>query len=404
MSSPESNHVLIIGAGVGGLALAQGLKKHGIKVTIFERDLNSVHRAQGYRIKIFPDTVADLKYLLSPEVWNDFESTCAETGMGESVLNAIDAHFIARRATKGGPRPYTADRGVLRVVLTKGLHEELQWGKTFTRYELEGDKVRAHFEDGSSVLGTLLVGADGLRSPVRKQYLPNHKHVDVQGCSIYGKTPLDYKLLETFPGKALSWMTWIKDSTPPVQEIIFGDTPVIAVVEAMKFPKDASRDYIPADYVYWAMIFHKRALAPNDAILEQVLKRPAKDLALSLTSEWDPSLRRLFELQDESQTTAIRVISTDPNIESWSPSAQVTLLGDAVHVMSPAGGVGAITALKDAASLVKVLVADGISSESIGEYETAMKEYAAASLSRSIRGGEKLYNQPPIELCPSIKI
>jgi len=43
-------HVIIIGGGLGGLALAQGLKKHGISCAVYEKDLSRADRLQGYRI------------------------------------------------------------------------------------------------------------------------------------------------------------------------------------------------------------------------------------------------------------------------------------------------------------------------------------------------------------------
>lgn len=43
-------HVLIIGAGLGGLTLAQGLRKQGISFQIFERDASAESRGQGYAV------------------------------------------------------------------------------------------------------------------------------------------------------------------------------------------------------------------------------------------------------------------------------------------------------------------------------------------------------------------
>lgn len=43
-------HVLIIGAGIGGLTLAQGLRKQGISFEIFERDASAEARGQGYAV------------------------------------------------------------------------------------------------------------------------------------------------------------------------------------------------------------------------------------------------------------------------------------------------------------------------------------------------------------------
>jgi len=98
MSSPAVGHIVIIGAGLAGLGLAQGLKRHGINFSIYERDPSVDYRAQGYRIKIFPDTIGHLKQILSPELWEEFENSCAETVMGESTINALTAGLISSRA------------------------------------------------------------------------------------------------------------------------------------------------------------------------------------------------------------------------------------------------------------------------------------------------------------------
>ena len=49
----NSFHVIIIGGGLGGLTLAQGLKKHGISCAVYEKDMSRTDRLQGYRI-VFP--------------------------------------------------------------------------------------------------------------------------------------------------------------------------------------------------------------------------------------------------------------------------------------------------------------------------------------------------------------
>ena len=47
-------HVLIVGGGLGGLTLAQGLKKNGVSCTVYEKDLSRTDRLQGYRIVLLP--------------------------------------------------------------------------------------------------------------------------------------------------------------------------------------------------------------------------------------------------------------------------------------------------------------------------------------------------------------
>jgi hypothetical protein len=89
MSSP---HIIIIGGGVGGLALAQNFKKRGISFTLFERDASPASRAQGYRIRVAGRGAEALRECLDNELLNLFEKTCAETKprMSGAQLNAID--------------------------------------------------------------------------------------------------------------------------------------------------------------------------------------------------------------------------------------------------------------------------------------------------------------------------
>lgn len=84
-----SPHVLIVGGGIGGLALAQGLKKHNISFHIYEKDESNLYRAQGYRIRISGKGTETLRYLLDQQTWALFELTSAETRVGP--LEAVDA-------------------------------------------------------------------------------------------------------------------------------------------------------------------------------------------------------------------------------------------------------------------------------------------------------------------------
>jgi 2-polyprenyl-6-methoxyphenol hydroxylase-like FAD-dependent oxidoreductase len=90
-------------------------------------------------------------------------------------------------------------------------------------------------------------------------------------------------------------------------------------------------------------------------------------------------------MADIEETFAVR-IRTSPVIAPWQPS-RVTVLGDAIHAMSPAGGSGANTALRDAAELCRVLTTtaaggDGITT-AIGQYEHQMRDYGYAAVAAS---------------------
>jgi 2-polyprenyl-6-methoxyphenol hydroxylase-like FAD-dependent oxidoreductase len=78
------------------------------------------------------------------------------------------------------------------------------------------------------------------------------------------------------------------------------------------------------------------------------------DLVLRLTADWHPDLRRLFELTDSGTCFPVNIWTSVP-LEPWTTS-NVTLLGDAIHTMTPGRGVGANTALRDAHLLCRKLV------------------------------------------------
>ncbi|KAF2867550.1 hypothetical protein BDV95DRAFT_582364 [Massariosphaeria phaeospora] len=396
--------VLIAGAGLSGLFLAQGLRKYNVDFQIFEQDPTPDMRSQGYRIKIFPDGVANMKYLLDDGIWQQFTETVADTVMGESALNAIDASFISSRKLRG-PVPFTVDRGVLRRTLLKGLEGKISWGKKYAHHTIENDKVTVEFEDGTSEVGSLLVGADGSRSRVRQQMVPDYRVMDAEGICLYGRTELTPELQSRITPKVTKWLTLCRDIAGLIQQIIFdSELPVTMFIEKMHFPHRDIHPELPEDYMYFSMLLPSRLLGPTPELLAQALKAPPHELGLQLSEEWDPSIRCLLELQDPTAAAVLQVATTTPDIPVWTPNEHVTLLGDSIHLMSPAGGVGAGTALMDAASLTKILTQGPATAEKIGTYEAEMRKYAKVALERSFRGGKTIFGQPDFENCKEVKM
>jgi 2-polyprenyl-6-methoxyphenol hydroxylase-like FAD-dependent oxidoreductase len=101
-------------------------------------------------------------------------------------------------------------------------------------------------------------------------------------------------------------------------------------------------------------------------------------LVLDLTADWHPDLRKIFALGDPNSSFPLKIRTSEP-IPPW-PTTNVTLLGDAIHTMTPRRGVGANTALRDARLLARNLIraGDGEVSliEAIHSYETTMTGYA----------------------------
>src|SRR3981189_1169069 len=89
-------HVVILGAGIGGLTLAQGLKRAGISVAVYERDQTPSSRLQGYRVHINPAGSLALHACLPPELFAAFEQTCGRPGRAIHFLTE-QRHRLRRR-------------------------------------------------------------------------------------------------------------------------------------------------------------------------------------------------------------------------------------------------------------------------------------------------------------------
>src|SRR6266404_2802233 len=86
-AAPSPRHVLIIGGGLGGLCLAQGLRLAGVSCAVYERERSITDRLQGYRVHISPTGSLALHECLPPPLFDAFVRTCA-------ARRAVGAQFL----------------------------------------------------------------------------------------------------------------------------------------------------------------------------------------------------------------------------------------------------------------------------------------------------------------------
>ncbi|KAK9458391.1 FAD/NAD(P)-binding domain-containing protein [Dipodascopsis uninucleata] len=407
--------ILICGSGVSGLCLAQGLKKAGIPFQVFERDSNIDTRAQGYRLRLDSRGARALRSNLSEDHWRLFKESCALTVLGFKKFDAITGQEV-EAPRPGGPQsegldpendgPFTVDRGQLRRVLMKGIEDSVTFGKQATKYETNpgaSSEVSLIFSDGSSENGSLIVAADGARSLIRKQFLPDMRIIDTTGRYVYGKTPLTDEFIKRFIPDGLKCMTFIKDE---VNKPLVGGYNPILLLEAIRFQKP-SNEVLAAglpkidDYAYWVFIGTRATFKVES---DSEFNRDPVGISLRASADWDATARAILELQDRNQTSALHTYSALPEIQPWEPSEYVTLIGDAIHPISPSG---ANVALQDTHALVEKLSqaysSTGLSvKDAIASYEADMRVYASKAVSDTIPFKNGMYSNIPYEQCESI--
>jgi 2-polyprenyl-6-methoxyphenol hydroxylase-like FAD-dependent oxidoreductase len=399
--------VIIIGAGTGGMCLAHGLRRSGIDVVVYERDRTRSSGLHGYRVGIDPHGSRALKACLPPELYRTFVATCARAPEHFAFLDERLKPTLTlklRKPTDDVNDEKSVSRMTLRQVLFTGMEDVLRFDKTFIRYHHEPDgRVTAHFADGTTDTADLLVGADGVNSPVRRQRLPHARLEDAGIIAIAAKVPMTEEstgLLPQgiFPGIGLvlaprgmacilHWMEfpWTAQGRPK-DGIGGNDASLVANWPGLLF--DNTRDYL--NWGFWAS---------TDKFPSDVMQRGGADLmelVTGMTPRWDRRLHRLFALTEPSTCFPI-TIRTSVRVDAW-PSDNVTLLGDAIHTMTPGQGVGANTALRDAHNLLSQLTSGKALVDAVRDYEREMVEYGfkAVEASKKQTGGDQLVHKPVI--------
>ncbi|RKP43556.1 FAD-dependent oxidoreductase [Pararobbsia silviterrae] len=375
------------------MCLAHGLRRAGIAVQVYERDRTRADGLHGYRIGINAHGLGALKASLPPELFATFLATCARSpghfNMLTERMSELLSVGIGDSEVSGGR---SVSRMTLRQVLLTGLEDCVHFDKTFVKYEQHADgQVTAHFTDGTSATAELLVGADGARSKVRRQLLPHAKLENTGIVSIAAKVPMTQENRALLPPKVLDGITLI--SAPKgygaiihvmefngngagVKSGIGGnDEVLIAHLPGLLY--DNTRDYL-----MWAVWGARRNLPADPMTLEA----PARlALAMQMTDGWHPNLRALIRASDLSTTFAIDVRTSVP-VDSW-PSSNITVLGDAIHLMTPGKGVGANTALRDAqllcSQLERIARRELPLVEAVADYEAQMRRYGFHAVAES---------------------
>jgi 2-polyprenyl-6-methoxyphenol hydroxylase-like FAD-dependent oxidoreductase len=324
---PKIERVLIVGAGIAGLSLAIALKRQGLNPEIVERQ--AAWPAYGAGIYLVGNAMRALRAMnLADPVLRQGALIRTQTLLDDRgrKLATIDTESVwASCGPCVGIR-----RADLQGILVEALGTaQLHFATTVVALEQRETLVAAQFSNSTEGLYDLIVGADGVRSSIRKLIF---KDAQPRYCGQVG-----WRFLVQCPPSITGWT------------VFAGHRGVFLFI-----PVGGGQAYCYADAV---------VAQPLDDPLAGRLER----LRSRFGSYASPVPEALAELQSSEQIHfgAIEDILQEP----WG-SGRVLLIGDAAHATSPNMASGAAMAFEDALVLSKLIASERDVTQVMDEYTT----------------------------------
>ena len=381
-------HVAIIGGGIGGVALAVACLHRSIPFTLYERDSGFNTRTQGYGLTLQQAS----KAIEGLGIFSLEEGVISTKHVVHTTTGIVIGEWGMRKWIQPDTRKFPKRTNVhiarqsLRLALLEQLggDDTVQWSHQLVHFkQCESKGADLTFQvngEIKNVKADLVVGADGIRSTVRKLLLgDNITPLRYLGCIV---------ILGICPLEALEGLTSSLLDSATVFQTANGN-------ERIYIMPYASRS------VMWQLSFpmsekEAKALSAQGA---QALKEEA-----CLRTQWHDPIPAIIAATLETQISGYPVYDRellDP--ELLKNGNQTTLIGDAAHPMSPFKGQGANQALLDALALARGISRGcrplsewrkiGIRKSVLTEFEAEMLERSATKVKHSAEAAQLLHSE-----------
>ncbi|MEO7044758.1 MAG: NAD(P)/FAD-dependent oxidoreductase [Ferruginibacter sp.] len=375
----KDKKIAILGGGPGGLTLARLLQMKGAEVTVYERDLNRDVRVQGATLDLHQES--GLAALAEAGLMEAFIKNY-RPGADKICITDNNATIFYDEHTEGSVKDFgnehfrpEIDRGPLRNILLDSLQPNtVVWDSQFVNMSSVANGWQLEFKNGSSATADIVIGADGANSKIRPfitSIKPFYTGVTAVEGSVYdaaSATPGIWQLMKG--GKIFAF-----GDEKNVIVSSKGDGSLVFYTSCKKdenWVKDCGIDF-------------------SDKV--QLLHWFKKDFP-----EWGTIWHTLFE---NSQTYFIpRPIYCMPLAQTWKALPNLTMLGDAAHLMPPFAGEGVNMAMLDALELSTQLTNNEHKNlqTAIAAYEDQMRITASHAAKGSLENTEWMHGKNAIEI------
>lgn len=370
----QGKKIAIVGGGPGGLTLAKLLQLKGANVKVYERDLNKNARVQGSPLDLHDDS--GLAAIIKANLLAEFKNNFLPKADRKKIMNENAEVFFSDHETKveenfGNPhfRP-EIDRGALRKILLESLHSgTVVWDSHFISMDKQNNGWLLHFKNRNSVYADIVIAADGANSKIRP-YITDIK-------ALYSGIIM------------LEGTIYNAENTAPQISALLNGGKIMAFGNTKNILMGQKGN---GEIGFYASFKANENWAENSG-LNFNDKAQLLEWFKTTYSEWSDIWNELFK---NTATPFIpRPIYCMPLDQTWEPLPNLTMLGDAAHVMPPFAGEGVNIAMLDALELSECLTSDKYDTlqEAISFYEINMRKRAAIAAKESLDNGEHMHNE-----------